>query len=344
MRSFFLFSGGAAAVLFCLGILSTASAQSPPVPTPANPAYPSWSTAVNFSPDGRYVVAWGDIKNLETDKTTSFEGALRLAFTADGKRLYGIFRNQTLKCWDTDGLKERFAVKADHGPENSNRMSFYTHGLVVTPDGRYVATYRPAGPKFKVWDGATGKEVRTLAAESTVWSLAISPDGKLIAAGDEHRRVRIWNLDSGKIVETYETPFRDFPYTSDGIVNQLCFSPDGKDLAAGTSRINEGDVGPYRCELAVRNLVAKQNRFLIDVDVVYQLGLAYRRDGRQIATAGYKNGIGCVKYWSAETGKAQGERSVNDREHIHGVAYHPDGKRVAVVFHNEPILRVWPVP
>ena len=313
------------------------------LPSPAT-AYPSWSTAVNFSPDGRYVVAYGDIKELETDKTTTISGALRLAFTADGKRLYGMFRDQSLKCWDTDGLKERFAVKADQGPENSNLMSFYEHGLVVAPDGRYVATFRPVGPTFKVWDGATGKEVRTLAvaAESAVWSLAISPDGKLIAAGDGHRRVRIWDLDSGEMLETYEaTPFRDFVGTSDGIVNQLCFSPDGKDLAVGTSRINEGEVGPFRCELAVRNLAAKKNRFLIDVDVTYQLGLAYRRDGRQIATAGYIGANGKNKYWSAETGEAEGENAVDERKHIKGVAFHPDGKRVAV-FHNG--LKVWLVP
>ena len=125
----------------------------------------------------------------------------------------------------------------------------------------------------------------------------------------------------------------------------MLHSPDGKDLAVGTSRINEGEVGPFRCELAIRNLAAKQNRFLIDVNVTYQLGLAYRRDGRQIAPAGYggEKNDGCVKYWSAQSGEAQGESAANDEwGHIHGVAYHPDGKRVAVL--HKGLLQIRPVP
>src|SRR4051812_2849172 len=99
MRALILLSGGATATGLFLRILSTASAQMPPPTT----AYPSWSTAVNFSPDGRYAVAYGTIKDLETDMSTMLPGAQRLAFTADGKRLYGMCEDQTLKCWDTDG-------------------------------------------------------------------------------------------------------------------------------------------------------------------------------------------------------------------------------------------------
>src|SRR5688572_25797024 len=93
-------SGGAAAVILGLGLLTNSHAA--PAPAPKT-AYASWSTDVNFSPDGRYLIAYGTVKDLKADTTTDLK-ALRLAFTADGKRLYGTFQDQTLKCWDVPGF------------------------------------------------------------------------------------------------------------------------------------------------------------------------------------------------------------------------------------------------
>ncbi|HVK18685.1 MAG TPA: hypothetical protein VM533_17265 [Fimbriiglobus sp.] len=318
-----------------------------PVPRP-KAAYLSWSTDVSFSPDGRYLIAYGTVKDLKADTTTDLK-ALRLAFTADGKRLYGMFKDQTLKCWDVPGFKERFAVTADHGPDFHNKAGFYRYGIVVSPDGSLVATYRPRSETFKVWDGTTGRAVRDLTAPSIVWSLAVSPDGRWIAAGGEGRQVTLWELASGKKLETFESapPHTLGDDVGDGWVNQLCFGPDGRYLAAGTSYLG-GTVEIHPpCHLTVRDLAAGRNRFRIDIGEHYMRGLAYSADGQQIATAGYggvkfaRKWNGAVKYWSAETGAAEGETAVDDRQYIYGVAYHPDGKRVGV-FHNEP--KVWDVP
>jgi WD40 repeat protein len=260
-----------------------------------------------------------------------------------------MFKDQTLKCWDVPGFKERFAVTADHGPDFHNKAGFYRYGIVVSPDGSLVATYRPRSETFKVWDGTTGRAVRDLTAPSIVWSLAVSPDGRWIAAGGEGRQVTLWELASGKKLETFESapPHTLGDDVGDGWVNQLCFGPDGRYLAAGTSYLG-GTVEIHPpCHLTVRDLAAGRNRFRIDIGEHYMRGLAYSADGQQIATAGYggvkfaRKWNGAVKYWSAETGAAEGETAVDDRQYIYGVAYHPDGKRVGV-FHNEP--KVWDVP
>src|SRR5262249_41675337 len=114
-------------------LIFTSSADVLAAPQP-EPARPSWSTDVNFSPDGRYLIAYGTVKDLRTGTTADLK-ALRLAFTADGKRLYGMFQDQTLKCWDVPGFKERFSMKADHGPDFHNKAGFYRYGIVVSPDG-----------------------------------------------------------------------------------------------------------------------------------------------------------------------------------------------------------------
>ncbi|MBY0229217.1 MAG: hypothetical protein K2W96_08075, partial [Gemmataceae bacterium] len=309
-------------------------------------AYLSWSTDVNYSPDGRWLISYGTVEDREKGTTRDL-GALRLGFTADGKRLFGMTRDQRLVCWDVPGFKERFDVKADHGPDFHNKAGFYRFGLVVSPDGSFVATYRLRSRTVKVWHGETGKEARSLESPSFVWSMAISPDGKLLAVGDEERNVTVWELATGKKRERFEAiPLRKVRHTSDGWVNQMCFSPDGKRLAIGVSRLG-GDVDTRMpCDLVVRETEKWREVFRVDVGETYMHGLAWSPDGKQLATVGhggikYARKGGAVKWWSAKDGSAQGAKEMKGNSYIYGVAYHPGGKRMAL-FHEE--AKEWELP
>jgi uncharacterized protein with WD repeat len=86
---------------------------------------------------------------------------------------------------------------------------------------------------IKLWDVATGKEIRALAA-NTVTSIAFSPDGKILASASRVREqspggvstIKLWNLSTGEEIITLTG------HTN--TVTALTFSADGKTLVSGS--------------------------------------------------------------------------------------------------------------
>ncbi len=63
--------------------------------------------------------------------------------------------------------------------------------------------------------------------ESSVWSVAFSPDGQSIVSGSDDRTVRLWDLDGNPIGE----PFQGH----EDSVWSVAFSPDGQSIVSGSS-------------------------------------------------------------------------------------------------------------
>jgi WD40 repeat protein len=63
--------------------------------------------------------------------------------------------------------------------------------------------------------------------EGAVNSVQFSPDGKLIASGSLDHTVKIWNVETGNLIETL--------IGHEGAVNSIMFSPDGSRLISGSS-------------------------------------------------------------------------------------------------------------
>src|SRR5215471_16824720 len=118
-----------------------------------------------------------------------------------------------------------------------------TGGLLVgdlSVDGRtvYLMSCDPPEPRLSSVDAATGEARFPLQGHSRlVWSVAFSPDGRLLASGGVDGRVCLWDLTrrpSGEFV----APLRTLP-DQGGPIGSVAFSPDGRLLASGG---NEGTI------------------------------------------------------------------------------------------------------
>jgi hypothetical protein len=94
--------------------------------------------------------------------------------------------------------------------------------VAFSPDGRIIAS-GSLDATVKLWDTATGKELRTLIGHtSLVSTLAFSPDGKILASGGVDFAIRTWDVLTGK-------PLKVLQQHANG-VTAVAFTPDGKTI------------------------------------------------------------------------------------------------------------------
>jgi WD40 repeat protein len=216
---------------------------------------------------------------------------------------------------------ELFTVKKAYGS--------FDKGAAFSPDGKLLATggeVKPRKPSdeghlVRLWDAATGKEIRTFKGHrGVIQSVAFSPDGKLLASGSGDETVKLWDVGSGQAVHV----LRGHTH----LVNVVAFSPDCTRLASAsvdrTVRVWEVASGKE-----VRSLEGH-------TDAVY--GVAFSPDGKLLASAGLDR---TVRLWEAATGK-EVRTLKGHTDIVWGVAFSPDGKRLASASQDRT-LKLWDV-
>jgi WD40 repeat protein len=162
-----------------------------------------------------------------------------LAFSPDGKTLAAGVARRTLDrllpgeavVWDVTTGKELCALP---GLGTSRPVVTFTEGTTLA----VADTYRGM---VRLFEGTTGKETGALRKPGGggLISLAVSPDARLLAAGEMKVgprgeglpvEVTVWDLQAGQLAATLKGHV--------GVIYALAFSPDGRTLAsAGTDRI-----------------------------------------------------------------------------------------------------------
>ncbi len=85
---------------------------------------------------------------------------------------------------------------------------------------------------LKLWDLATGKELRTFAGPGySIFSVAISPDGRTAFSGNTDGKLKLWELATGKELRT----FTGHAYNG----SPVAFFPDGRTAISGSGYMLE---------------------------------------------------------------------------------------------------------
>jgi WD40 repeat protein len=294
--------------------------------------------ALAYSPDGKLLASGTDrqtlllwdtktrevIRQLEGHK----ERVSALAFSPDGKRLAsagGYFeRDTTIRLWDVTTGK---LVGELVGHKYAARC------LTFSRDGKVLVS--GSGEAFGdrnaiLWDVASRKLIRRLPLKVPVYTLAISPDDKILAAGG-WQQIQLWELSTGKPLRTLQG-FAAY-------VNRVAFTPDGKWLVAAcddTIRTWETATWEQSSPLPGHTTVVHQ--------------LAFTPDGKTLLSLGADNRL---HTWDPHSGKElhrllpsvnSGSSTDPRLEQRRPLTLSPDGKTaVTFAYSAKSPVQVWDV-
>jgi WD40 repeat protein len=183
-----------------------------------------------FSPDGKFLAAGQDmatafiyapirITEVATGKThltltyptklarlptgSAPDGAICLAYSADGKYLAVGTRSGQVHCWDLTQAKPK--------PVSWAASKERIHHLIFHPRQPVLYTASRAERFIKRWEATSGKESASFEAPDLVYGLSLHPDGKTLAfTGDS--ALHFLNADSLRDLGSTRRDYQDVGY------------------------------------------------------------------------------------------------------------------------------------
>ena len=162
-----------------------------------------------------------------------------LMVTSDGQKLVAANADDTVQQWQLPAASLDFTTASKARQYGTN----YINVAIVDPTGKNVAVAYLADTQIYIWDISSGVLERTLTGHSgDVWSLAYSPNGKLLASGSGNSNtIKHYGPDDTSIiiwdVVTGERRYQLKGHTDN--VQTLAWSKNSQFLASGSL---DGDI------------------------------------------------------------------------------------------------------
>ncbi len=275
---------------------------------------------VAFSPAGDFL-AWGgdggiwlwdlNTNGLGRHWTGHSAQVHSVAFSPDGQMLVsgGAEPDSRVRIWDIGTAEELRVLEGHYG-------GVYA---VFSPRGDLIASR--SGSDLWLWDPDSGLRIKSLTTGYGYCSRPrFSPDGSMLAAGNDRGLVYWWSVPNGELLQT-----RNPDYS--GGVEDVAFSPDGSTLASAIGR----KVLLWSVDETVPIQILEGH-----TDVVRSIAFSF--DGTLLASGSNDN---TVRLWAVSNGELLATL-YGHTSWVQSVAFSPGGKLLASGS-DDGTVRLWGV-
>jgi WD40 repeat protein/serine/threonine protein kinase/tetratricopeptide (TPR) repeat protein len=272
--------------------------------------------SLSYSPDGKVLAAGTDNGRMGIvkfwDLTTGRE---RATLEAEGERVVAASFSPDARMFASfspaiDGNKVKLWDLTSH-PLRPTREWEAGGPVAFLPDGKTLAA--ADWHVLNLLDVASGHTSQSIALQTGLTSLTVSPVGEKIAVGLENRALRVWEPATGRQ--------STFPHVQR--ISCVAFTPDGEAVAtAAGDRITLWQIDPMDQEITL----AAQGSFYLSV--------AYSPDNKTLA---YSVGEG-VKLCEAPSGRERATIRAPGCADVRSMSFSRDGRLLAVGRVNGPTL------